>query len=327
MNLEEVSVNEYAAELVEGMIDQSEELKIDCIELDNGTMVIDCGVNVTGSYEAGAIFTEACMGGLATATISYATFEDLSLPAINVQTNHPAIACLGAQKAGWQISVEKFFALGSGPARALALKPKKTYEKIDYKDDSEVGVIALETRTIPNEDVADFIADACGIESEDLYILVAPTASLVGSVQIAGRIVENGIFKLSEGLHYDVKRVKYGAGVSPIAPVYPDDTRAMGITNDMPMYGGRTFYAIEPEEGDNLEEITKKIPSSSSRDYGKPFFDIFKDAGYDFYKIDPGIFAPAEVMINDLKTGKVYRAGKVNVEVLKQSIGLQDLGI
>ncbi len=325
--MEEVSVNEYAVELVEDMIDRSEELKLDCLELDNGAMVVDCGINVIGSYEAGAIFTEVCMGGLATAIISYASFEDLGLPSIVVETSYPAISCMGAQKAGWQISVEKFFAMGSGPARALALKPKKTYEKIDYKDDSEVGVIALETRTIPSEDVADFIADACGIESEDLYMLVAPTACLVGSIQIAGRVVENGIFKLSEGLHYDVKRVKYGAGVSPIAPVFPDDTKAMGITNDMPMYGGRTFYAIEPEEGDDLEEITKNIPSSSSKDYGKPFFDIFKDAEYDFYKIDPGIFAPAEVVVNDLKTGKIYRAGKVNVEVLKQSIGLQDLTI
>jgi len=56
--------------------------------------------------------------------------------------------------------------------------------------------------------------------------------------------------------------------------------------------------------------------------YGKPFFQIFKEAGYDFYKIDPGIFSPAQITVNNLRDGKVYTAGKVDVPLLKKSLGL-----
>ena len=43
----------------------------------------------------------------------------------------------------------------------------------------------------------EFIAKECDVDVEDTYAVVAPTASLVGSVQISGRIVETAIYKMS----------------------------------------------------------------------------------------------------------------------------------
>ncbi|MBE8540508.1 methenyltetrahydromethanopterin cyclohydrolase [Geoglobus acetivorans] len=308
-----ISVNELALNIVEDMLDFEEELRIESKKLENGATVIDCGVNVPGSYEAGIMYTEICMGGLAKIDIVVDYVNDIPFAFITEYTDHPAVACLGSQKAGWAISVDKYFAMGSGPARALALKPKKTYELIDYKDDASYAVIALEANKLPDEKVMEHIAKECDVDPEDLYAVVAPTASIVGSVQISGRIVETGIYKMAE-IGYDPKKILYGAGKCPIAPILENDLKAMGATNDSMLYYGSVYLTVT-----EYDEILKNVPSNTSRDYGKPFYEIFKDANYDFYKIDPHLFAPAQIVINDKSTGKTYVHGKLNSEVLLKS--------
>ena len=319
-----VSVNLEAKKTVDYMIENADDIGIAVSKLENGSTILDCGVNVSGSFKAGELYTKICLGGIAEVGISIPgdLSENFAIPSVKVKTNFPAISTLGAQKAGWSVSVGDFFALGSGPARALSLKPAETYEEIDYKDDADIAILTLEADKLPGEDVADNIASECGVKSEDVYLLVAPTSSLVGSIQIAGRVVENGTYKMLEFLKFDVKKVKHAAGIAPIAPVDPDGLKAMGKTNDAVLFGGRTYYYVESEEGDDIKAVTEKLPSSSSEGYGKPFFDVFKEAEFDFYKIDKGMFAPAEVVINDMRTGETFRAGGVNVELLMKSFGL-----
>ena len=318
-----LSVNLKALPIVKEMMEKKEELRIEVKTLENGAKVIDCGVNVPGSFEAGKAFTKVCLGGLAEVGIALEeglNSEEISLPSIKVVTSHPAVSTLGSQKAGWVVKVGKYFAMGSGPARALAKMPKSTYEEIGYEDNADVAILCLESSKLPDEDVAQYVADKCGVEVENVYLLVAPTASLVGSIQISGRVVENGTYKMLEVLNFDVKKVKYAAGIAPIAPIVGDDLVMMGATNDMVLYGGKTYYYIEGEEGDDIEELCKKLPSSASPDYGKPFLEVFKAANYDFYKIDKGIFAPAVVTLNDIRTGKVVSSGKIDVEIIKRSL-------
>ncbi len=319
-----VSVNLEAKKTVDVMIEQADELNIKVEKLDNGSTLIDCGVNVDGSLKAGELYTKVCLGGLAEVGISIPgdLSESFALPSVKIKTDSPAISTLGAQKAGWSVSVGDFFALGSGPARALARKPAETYEEINYEDDADIAILTLEADKLPGSEVTDKIAEDCGVSPVNVYVLVAPTSSLVGSIQIAGRVVENGTYKMLEALHFDVTKVKYAAGIAPIAPVDPDGLKAMGKTNDAVLFGGRTYYYIQSEEGDDLKELAEKLPASSSEGYGKPFYDVFKEAEYDFYKIDKGMFAPAEVVINDLRTGELFRAGHINVELLKKSFGL-----
>ncbi|MDR3291606.1 MAG: methenyltetrahydromethanopterin cyclohydrolase [Methanobrevibacter sp.] len=319
-----VSVNIESKKFVDILIDNAEELDVNVSKLNNGATVIDCGVNVSGSFAAGELYTAVCLGGLAQVEVLIPgdLSDNFSLPIISIQTDFPAISTLGAQKAGWSVSVGDFFALGSGPARALAKKPSETYDEINYEDDADIAILTLEADKLPDEDVAEQIAKESNVNSENVYLLVAPTSSLVGSIQIAGRVVENGTYKMLEALHFDVKKVKFAAGSAPIAPIDPDPLKAMGKTNDAVLFGGRTYYYIKSEEGDNIKELTEKLPSSAADGYGKPFYEVFKEADFDFYQIDKGMFAPAEVVINDLRTGELFKAGYVNSNLLKKSFGL-----
>ena len=317
-----VSVNEKAFEIVKEIMDNKELLNCSVVEQGNGATLIDAGIKVDGGIEAGRLLGEICLGGLGIVRISNMQIGDLDLPAVIVSTDHPKIGTLGSQYAGWTINVKKYFAMGSGPARALAVVEKKLYAELDYKDDAKVGVIVLETRTPPPENVTEYIAEKCGISTSDLYCVLAPTACVAGSVQISARVVEVGVHKLHE-LGYSPDKIRAGHGVAPIAPVAKGDNRAMGATNDCILYGGRTFYFIRPDEDDDLAALTEKAPSSASSQYGMPFYNLFKSVEFDFYKVDPHLFSPAEITINDIIGGKTYRAGKLNPEVLKQSFKME----
>ncbi len=296
-------------------MENQDSLKISYFTMDNGTTLIDCGVNSKGSLEAGVMFSRVCMGGLAHIRTGREEYGGLTLDTVKVETYQPAVACLASQKAGWNIKGEGFFSLGSGPARILAKKPKETFERVGYTEESDEAVICLEASKYPPEAVCDDIAKACGISSEGLYVLIARTACPVSSVQISARMVETAIFRLDH-LGVDTRGIKMGRGVAPIAPVVGDDNQMMGITNDMVIYGSSVYLETE------VDFQVESLPSLNSDAYGKPFADIFKEAGYDFYKINPAIFAPAEVEVLNLQTGRKEKAGRVNPQVLKESLGV-----
>lgn len=313
--LDRVSVNVGAVLLAQRIISNSGELGVTVKTLSNGTKVIDM---TQGGFTAGKLFAEACMGGLAEVTFTGLNFDQLWLPGVSISVNRPSIACMASQYAGWEIKVGKFFAMGSGPARALS-RVEKLFEELDYRDEADVAVIALEGRKLPDEEVASYIAGKCGVGAETLYILLAPTASIVGSVQIAARVVETGMHKMRE-MGFDIKQVLGGYGTCPIAPVADSDLKAIGRTNDCVLYGGKAFYMVKAEDS-SIDKLIKEIPSSASKDYGVPFYDLFQRYGGDFYQIDPMLFSPAEVFINNIADGKTYHAGKLNIEILREMLG------
>ncbi len=316
-----LSVNMLTMKLAQDAIAKKEELNLKVQKHTKGCTIIDAGIEAKGGYAAGRIITEICLGGLGIASLTSTCYGDITLPTIHIETDHPAIATLGSQFAGWRIKTEGFFAMGSGPARALSLKPKDLYDKIGYRDESDQAVIMLETDQLPTSEALDDISEKCGVEAENLLVVLAPSSSLTGSVQISGRIVETGVHKLSE-VGLDPKKVLYGCGYAPIAPVHPKGVKAMGRTNDALCYGGVTFFTVDYEDDEELKEIVAKTPSSTSRDYGKPFYETFKAAGFDFYKIDPELFAPAKVMVNNVRTGKTYDAGDINLDILVEAMDI-----
>jgi methenyltetrahydromethanopterin cyclohydrolase len=312
-----LSVNELALEIFENLAEYAEEFNAAYHELDNGARIIDCGVSTRGGYAAGRAFTEICMGGLGEVNFRMANILDFPLPSIDVFTDFPSISCLGAQKAGWTIKHNNYFAMGSGPARALSLKPKHTYEVIGYEDDFDSAVIALESDHLPNGEVMEKIAEDCHIDVGNVCAVVAPTSSIVGSIQVAGRCVETAIYKLNE-LHFDTRKITAAFGCAPLPPVR-GPKMAMGVTNDATIYHGRIMLTMKAPE---IKDYLEKIPSNKSKGYGKPFNEIFKEAGYDFYKIDTSLFSPAEVVINEMSEGVVYHCGAVNPNVTLKSFGL-----
>ncbi|MFQ5800233.1 MAG: methenyltetrahydromethanopterin cyclohydrolase [Candidatus Hydrothermarchaeales archaeon] len=302
-----MTLNANAAKIVEGMKGGTKELGIEVLELENGATILDCGVKVRGSIEAGRLFSAVCLGGLAEVSISEGNYGGLKLPTVNMETSQPQIACIASQKAGWRIKVGEFFALGSGPARVLAERPKH-----GYTENSEVAVLALECATLPDADVASYVADKCDIDVKNLSMLAARTASVVGSTQVSARMVETALFKMDR-LGFDVEAV-YASGTAPIAPIVGDDAQMMGATNDMIIYGSQVYLKAKG----NLD--VEAIPSASSRDYGVPFLEVFKRSGHDFYKIDQGIFAPAEITVENVRTGEVKSAGKINPQMIEKTL-------
>ena len=65
--------------------------------------------------------------------------------------------------------------------------------------------------------------------------------------------------------------------------------------------------------------LADKLPSEGSRDYGRPFADIFRHVKGDFYAIDPMLFSPASVLVTALETGETFRAGRINLTLLDAS--------
>jgi methenyltetrahydromethanopterin cyclohydrolase len=312
-----LSVNELALEIFENLAEYAEEFNAAYHELDNGARIVDCGVSTKGGYAAGRAFTEICMGGLGEVNFRMGHIKEYPIPFIDVFTDFPSVSCLGAQKAGWTVKHNNYFAMGSGPARALSLKPKHTFEVIEYEDDFDSAVIALESDHLPNGGVMQKIAEECHVDVANVCAVVAPTASAVGSIQVAGRCVETAIYKLNE-LGFDTRKIITGMGTAPIPPVKKDATRAMGTTNDATIYHGRIMLTMRAPE---IKDYLDKIPSNKSKGYGKPFYEIFKEAKFDFYQIDTSLFSPAEVVINELTDGEMYHVGAVNPEVTLRSFG------
>jgi methenyltetrahydromethanopterin cyclohydrolase len=319
-----LSVNENAYSLVGDLCEAADKYAVS-VEVDpSGTTLIDAGINVRGGLAAGRMVTEICMGGLGGAQISQKSYSSYDLLSILVHTDHPAIATLGSQFAGWQIKRGDFFAIGSGPARALALKPHEIYDTINYQDKSERAILVLETAKRPPLEIIEGFSSECKVQPDQLYIVLVPTTSLAGSTQVSGRIVETGLHKLSK-IGINPLTVHYACGQAPIAPVHPKFATAMGMTNDVILYGGVAYYALEHDDDDTLRAILKQAPSSASKQYGKPFREIFKEANHDFYQVDPNLFAPAKFILNNLTTGSTFQVGEINPEILSKSLKLSEL--
>ena len=319
-----ISINERAAIIVRQMIDEREAHGIKVIQLDNGATVVDAGIDAPGSFEAGRLFAVACMGGLGQITIEnnkYGVQESGMIggfwpPAVTVQSSCPPIACMAAQYAGWAIKQARYFAIGSGPARALYAN-EQIYKTLEYRDKSETAVLMLEGRELPGEEIAVYVAEKCGVKTDHVILLVAPTASLVGSIQIAARIIETGLHKLGE-LGFDIRKVRAAFGTCPLAPVAKNDMHAIGRTNDAILYGGQVFYTVDADDLE-IADLIEKVPSCSSQDYGMPFYELFMRYKGDFFKIDRMLFSPAQVQINNLKSGHVFCSGRLNLPLLQSS--------
>ncbi len=312
-----LSLNEKAMTLVQRLVDNAAYYKVEISRLKDGSTLIDGGLEGQGGLRAGELIAEISMGGLGSVDLTRLDLFDQKFPGVYVSTDHPLLSCLLSQLAGWSIKVGKFRALGSGPARALA-QTEAVFDEYSYHDDHSEGVLILETSKKPSHKVSTYVSKKCKIDPKDLYIVITPTSSPAGNLQICSRIVETGIHKMNE-LDIDIGMIRSGIGSCPLPPLCKNDLTMMGRTNDAILYGGITHYqSLASLARDKIESI----PSCSSPDYGKPFEELFKAAGGDFYKLDQGLFSPALVQINDLEEGSFDSSGLVNEEVLKESFDI-----
>jgi methenyltetrahydromethanopterin cyclohydrolase len=311
-----MDLNARALRLVEGLLGRAEVARVAAHPIEHGGRFIDCGIKTPGGLDAGLWLARICLADLADVAVVPGEVGGRACPFVQVVTDHPVTACLASQYAGWAIQEGKYFAMGSGPMRAAA-GTEALYDDIGRREAPEAVVGVLEARKEPTPAVVAKVAAACKVTPSAVTLLVAPTASLAGGLQVVARSVETALHKLHE-LKFDVSRVVSAVGCAPLPPVAKDDLAAIGRTNDAILYGGRVVLCVTGDDA-SLAEIGPKVPSSGSKDHGEPFAAIFARYNHDFYAVDPHLFSPAQVVFQNLTTGRAQAFGEVADAVLVRS--------
>src|SRR5215468_443750 len=318
-----VSVNALAAPRVAALVAAAPQLRLGVTLSEQGATIVDAGITVRGGLEAGRRIAEICMGGLGLVAMAPGEAALGGLPEVHAHSADPVIACLASQYAGWSLSHGEgkgaFQALASGPGRAIARR-ETLFEELGYADRSDRAAFVLEVDRVPPEPVIAKIARDCALAADRITIVLTPTRSLAGTVQVVARTLEVALHK-AHALGFALERIVDGTGAAPLPPPAPDFLAAMGRTNDAILFAGRVTLYVDAADAD-AARLAETLPASASRDYGKPFAQVFKDYQFDFYKIDPMLFAPAEVTVCNLASGKSFRDGKRDLARLAESFGI-----
>lgn len=314
-----ISINREAMKVVRTILAAPEALGVAPETLANGTTVIDMGLNAPGGWLAAKYYTLVTLGGLA--EVSYEPFPlgDRTLTAVRVMIDHTQEACVASQIAGWRLDEPgtEHAAILSGPGRALNKDPDHYFEFTDYRDRHNEAVVAIQTSRPVGVAMADAIAEGCGVAAEDVYVLYAPNRALVTAVQVAARIVEQSLHRLAEE-GFDLRNAGAAYGLGVIPPLVDDDVAAMGRINDSLLYGGAATIHVDATD-DECERAVGRAVSAASKAYGRPFVETYEDAGRDFYEIPLDLHSPAELHLNNVRTGHTFSAGWINAAVLERS--------
>lgn len=323
MTAQGLSLGQATRPLVERLIADAGSLRLEVRRSTAGATLIDGGIAAMGGIEAGRRIAEICLGGLGRVGLSGGTAFPGAPFRVSVAASDPVLACLGSQYAGWSLAEGEgegaYFAMASGPGRARAAK-EELFAELGYRDAAAgSAVFVLETDRAPPEALIERVAHDCGLAATDLTFVLTPTTSLAGAVQITARVLEVALHKV-HALGFPLHHVVDGLGTAPLPPPSPDFLTAMGRTNDAILFGGEVQLFVRGPEA-AARELARKLPSSASRAYGKPFATIFQEAGFDFYRIDPMLFSPAAVLVTCLDTGASFAAGALAPDLLAQSFG------
>lgn len=291
----ELSPNRQAFSLIDEFISRSEQLQVHVTQR-GGSTVIDCGVHVEGGMEAGILFSRVCLGGLADVKLAMHDFEGLRWPSVEVSTDHPIRACMASQYAGWLIKCDSKVYMGSGPACSVVHKGS-LFKLLGYEDHSDIVILCLESTKLPSDEVIRHIVAECGCQPENLYVLVAPTTSLVGTVQVAARALETGLFKLRR-IGYDLGKIISGIGICPVSPVAANTHSGLGRTNDAISYGSTVLYHLRDED-EVLEKVVEHVTSCAAKEYGRAYHEV-NNAHDNFFNLSPDQFNPAVVWLCNL---------------------------
>lgn len=316
-----LSVNRQARPLVERLISEAAALRVAVRRDELGPTIVDAGIEAPGSIAAGLLVGEICMGGFGRVGLRSGAAD--GWPGwLEVRSSQPVLACLASQYAGWSLAAskeetggKKFFSLGSGPARALAAK-EALFGELGYRDRAEHGVIVLEVDRAPPKVILEKLLRDCALAPEALTVVLTPTTSLAGTTQVVARVLEVALHKAHE-LGFDLSHVVDGLASAPLPAPSPDGVEAMGRTNDAILYGGRVQLAVRGSD-DAARDLAQRLPSRNSKDYGRSFAQIFRDVQFDFYKIDGALFAPAEVWVSNVDTGRTWHAGSLDMALLRR---------
>lgn len=317
-------IGRLAHSLVQKLIADTDSLRLRIERMSSGCTIVDAGIEAAGGLEAGRRIAEICMGGLGHVRLVRSARVPHWPWSLDVHAADPVLSCLGSQYAGWQLSVgsgkDAYYALGSGPGRAMAGK-EPLFEEIGYRDQADGVCLVLEVDKPPPAELINKVARDCGVPQSAVTLILTPTKSLAGTVQIVARVLEVALHKLHE-LKFPLDRVVDGMGSAPLPPPAGSFVAAMGRTNDAIIYGGMVHLFVTGADAD-AERLAKDLPSAGSRDFGRPFADIFASYKGDFYAMDRLLFSPAEVIVTVLDSGRSFRGGAIDEALIDVSFGYE----
>jgi methenyltetrahydromethanopterin cyclohydrolase len=316
------SLNRTVQPALARLVDHAASLRIRVERPPEGYRLVDAGIDCVGGLEAGRQIAEICMAGLGQVSLSAGSPFKHWPWMLNVHSASPVIACLGSQLAGWQLVAgegkDAYYALASGPARSIAGK-ESLFDELGYRDAADATCLVLEVDKRPPAALIDQIVEACGIAASELTLILTPTRSLAGTVQIVGRVLEVALHKLHE-LHFPLDRVIDGMGAAPLPPPAKSFVEAMGRTNDAIIYGGLVHLFVTGPD-DEARQLAEQLPSRGSRDYGRPFAEIFNAYKGDFYAMDRLLFSPAQAVVTALDSGHSFHGGALDEALVDRSFG------
>ena len=315
------SINQQAVKIVkEKILPFAEQLNCKVIHLKNGATVVDMGVEAPGGFQAGKLMVEATIGGMGHIDFGQFHLGDLNFPSIDVYIDRPVEATLSSQFSGWKMPGKDIPGyinpIGSGPARAIARNDIFS-QSWHYQDIHHETVFGAQTQEIPDESVAEMVAEACKIQPENVYILATKTASLTGSIQVCSRTVEASVWRLYRK-GFDIAKIISGMGTCPIAPPIKDELLAMDRVNTALLYGVTVRYVVDSSD-DEILAVINEAPFSASRRYGERFIDIFEEGQRDFYIVDKDIHTVARYEIMNYNTGNMFSGGILREDLIKES--------
>jgi len=318
------SVNESAVKIIEEKIIPNKEiLRIGVIKDNLGATIIDMGINYPGSWLAGKYFTEIGLGGLGEVNFCHIYIEKYKCIAVQVIVSRPLEAEMSSHVAYWRLKNPETGKITtiSGPIRAI--KGADVYARaVDYRDPHPRKAVAcIQTTKYPSNSFIKLIAREVEIDPKDIYILVAPTASIVGSIQISARTVEQVLPTLYDH-NFNLNNIIHAYGIAPIAPIAKTELDAYGLVNDCVVYGNETILYVSCEDKEIIS-ILDEIPFSkkSNNDiYGLSFKEILQRCDCDWAKVPRDWDAPAKVIFHNQKSGHSFSTGKINYEMLSKSL-------
>lgn len=315
-----VSVNDGAAAIAERMIADAASLGVEVSQHRSGATLIDC---TRGGHEAGRLYAEATMGGLASVELGTRTVAGHDLVMVAVETNRPLEACWVAQKHADRAPGDPADIILAGPAKARFVPTDPTVAAAGYIDRGQKVVAPLQVDRALTDDDFDWLARRCQVEPRDLYVLVAPSDSVVCAVQVVARTVDNAMHRLvSAGVGlFEVERL---AGEAPLPPDGGDARQRLGRINDSLMYGS-SVRATVSYEGE-LQAVADEVASQPADLRGLTFLEMFDRFDGDFHQIPLDVFCITSIEVRHPSSGSVAFAGRIDEARLAELLGYDDSG-
>ncbi|KUO49414.1 MAG: hypothetical protein APF76_08565 [Desulfitibacter sp. BRH_c19] len=314
------SVNKQAVKIIkEKIVPFSEELGVGIIKLACGATVVDMGINHPGGWMAAKLFTEIGLGGLGQCSFGKMYLDKYSVPTCVIHVAEPAIAEMASHVAYWRIVHKNKNITISGPIRAI--NGSDSFAKsVDYRDIlAHEAVAMIQTTDIPDDDLAQYIAHTVDLKPVNLYIVVAPTAGIVGAIQVCARNVEQSLPSIFDR-GFSMDKIVHAEGVSPIVSIVDDEMLAWGRVNDCLIYGQESNIYVRCKD-EEIESILEDLPFSKNKDvFGTPFMTLFNLCENDWTKVPRNWDAPCKVNFYNVSTGNSYSTGIINYQLLKENL-------